>query len=179
MKYTGKNVYIRKLEVSDAVASMELHIRNRDFFQTYTPMRVDGFYTVDGQTKIIEGNIAQSEIDSRYSFGIFLNETDELIGNVALTEVLRGPLQSCYIGYYLDKEYNGKGYMTEAVEQAVDFAFNILKLHRIEAGVMPHNIRSMKVLEKAGFHKEGIARKNVKINGKWEDHQILAIVNED
>ena len=179
MKFVGKNTYIRQLEVSDAAAVLELQIRNKDFFQTYTPMRIEGFYTIEGQVKVIEANIAQSESDSRYSFGIFLNETDKMIGNVALSEILRGPLQSCYIGYYMDQQQNGKGYMTEAVMLAVGFAFKELELHRIEAGVMPHNIRSMKVLEKAGFHKEGIAIKNVKINGKWEDHQVLAIVGAD
>jgi ribosomal-protein-alanine N-acetyltransferase len=69
--------------------------------------------------------------------------------------------------------------MTEAVRLVVRFAFEQLKLHRLEAGVMPHNLGSIRVLEKAGFHKEGIAKKNVKINGRWEDHQILAIINED
>lgn len=101
-----------------------------------------------------------------------------MIGNIALTEVLRGSLQSCYIGYYLDQQHNGKGYMTEAAKLAVRFALDELNLHRIEAGVMPHNIGSILVLEKAGFHKEGIARKNVKINGKWEDHQVLAIISD-
>lgn len=50
-------------------------------------------------------------------------------------------------------------------------------MHRIEAGVMPHNVGSIRVLEKSGFHYEGIARKNVKINGQWADHQELAIIN--
>ncbi len=72
---------------------------------------------------------------------------------------------------------NSKDYTTETVKLIVDYAFNELNLHRIEAGVMPHNIASIRVLEKAGFHKEGIALKNVKINGKWEDHQVLAIIN--
>jgi ribosomal-protein-alanine N-acetyltransferase len=77
----------------------------------------------------------------------------------------------------LDKDHNGKGYTTQAVKLIVKHAFEELKLHRIEAGVMPHNIGSIRVLEKAGFHKEGLARKNVKINGKWEDHEVLAILN--
>jgi [ribosomal protein S5]-alanine N-acetyltransferase len=179
MNFLGKNIYIRQLEVSDAAVALELQIRNKEFFQAYSPMRIDGFYTVQGQTNVIEANIAQSQNNSKYTFGIFLNDTDELIGSVSLSEILRGPLQSCYIGYYLDQQQNGKGYMTEAVILAVDFAFKELELHRIEAGVMPHNIGSMKVLEKAGFHKEGIAVKSVKINGKWEDHQILAIVAAD
>lgn len=179
MNYTGRNIYIRQLDTSDATALLELQISNKEFFQAYTPKRIEGFYTIEGQTKAIEANIAKSESGSSYSFGIFLNGTDQLIGNVALTEILRGSLQSCYIGYSMDQQQNGKGYMTEAVILAVDFAFKELELHRIEAGVMPHNIRSMKVLEKAGFHKEGIAIKNVKINDKWEDHQVLAIVGAD
>ncbi|MGO0190763.1 GNAT family N-acetyltransferase [Bacillus velezensis] len=80
---------------------------------------------------------------------------------------------------FLDGKHNGKGYATKAVKLAVDYAFNELKLHRIEAGVMPHNKASIRVLEKAGFHKEDIARKNVKINGKWEDHQVLAIIHPE
>lgn len=81
------------------------------------------------------------------------------------------------IGYVLDQNHNGKGYTTEAVNLVVNYAFNTLKLHRIEAGVIPHHKASIRVLEKNGFHKEGIARQNVKINGRWEDHQILAIIN--
>ncbi|CAH8715402.1 GNAT family N-acetyltransferase [Paenibacillus melissococcoides] len=69
--------------------------------------------------------------------------------------------------------------MTEAVKLVVRHAFDKLDFHRIEAGVMPHNIGSIKVLLKAGFHKEGIAKQNVKIHGRWEDHQTLAIINED
>jgi [ribosomal protein S5]-alanine N-acetyltransferase len=179
MKIIGNNIYIRLLEISDAEAVLQLHTRNAEFFIAYTTSRKEDFYTLEAQVKIIEDGIRQRENDLKYAFGIFLIETDELIGNVTLAEVLRGPLQSCFIGYYIDQNQNGKGYMTEAVRLTVDFGFNELKLHRIEAGVMPHNIRSMRVLEKAGFHKEGIARKNVNINGKWEDHQVLAIIAEE
>jgi ribosomal-protein-alanine N-acetyltransferase len=102
MKYTGEHVYIRPLEASDAEARLRLNLNNKVFFQTYTPKRDEAFYTLETQLKIIEEDMNQSKNDMRYSFGIFLKETDELIGNVALTEVLRGPLQSCFIGYYLD-----------------------------------------------------------------------------
>lgn len=90
---------------------------------------------------------------------------------------MRGSLQSAVIGYFLDHHHNGKGYATEAIKALVDYAFEELHLHRIEAGVMPRNLPSQRVLEKAGFHREGIARKNVNINGIWEDHQVLAILN--
>ncbi|WP_346401432.1 GNAT family N-acetyltransferase, partial [Listeria monocytogenes] len=87
-----------------------------------------------------------------YYYGIFLHDTDELIGTINLFSILRESLQSAFIGYFLDKEHNGNGYATEAVELIVDFGFDILGLHRIEAGVMPKNERSKQVLLKAGFH---------------------------
>ncbi|MBD1382195.1 GNAT family N-acetyltransferase [Metabacillus arenae] len=179
MKRIGNNIFIQSQEESDAEAMLHLETKNRSFFQNYTPIREDDFFTLEGQLERIKKNKEGSRQDQLYSFAIFLIETEELIGSISLTEVLRGPLQSCFIGYYLDKDHNGKGYMTEAVRLVVSYAFNELKLHRIEAGVMPHNLGSIRLLEKAGFHKEGIAKKNVKINGKWQDHQVLAIVNED
>lgn len=178
-KIEGEKIYIRTLEMSDAQAVLDLHLRNRDFFKKYITTRSDEFYTLKSQEEGIKRSLIEEERNERYSFGIFKRNEDRLIGNVTLSEILRGPLQSCYIGYYLDREENGKGYMTEAVKLSVKFAFEQLHLHRIEAGVMPHNLGSICVLEKAGFIKEGIARKNVHINGKWEDHQVLAIISEE
>lgn len=105
-----------------------------------------------------------------------MREVGKLIGDISLTLITSGDLQSCYTGFTLDKNYNGNGYATEAV-QLVDFAFNDLKLYKIEAGAMPANIASIRVLEKVGFEKEGIAKENLRINDRWTDHQILAILN--
>lgn len=179
MKIDGNLVYLRTLEASDAENVLDLQLRNKDFFRKYSGTRTEDFYTLDFQLDAITKSISQMEKEEKYTFGIFLKETDALIGTISLSEILRGPLQSCFIGYTLDKAHNGKGYTSEAVRLLVDFGFKELKLHRIEAGVMPHNLGSIRVLEKAGFHKEGIARKNVEIDGKWEDHQVLAIINEE
>ncbi|WP_257351601.1 GNAT family N-acetyltransferase [Pseudalkalibacillus decolorationis] len=179
MRFEGKNIYIRYCEESDAEEFLQFQNRNREFFQQFSAIREKSFYTHEAQLDLIKDELKKREEDRHYSFGVYLLETDELIGKVTLMEVLRGGLQSCFIGYFLDKKHNGKGYMTEAVKLVVLYGFETLKLHRIEAGVMPHNIGSIRVLEKAGFEKEGIARKNVNINGKWEDHQVLAIINEN
>ncbi|WP_416043089.1 GNAT family N-acetyltransferase [Bacillus halotolerans] len=150
----GHTIYIRPLETEDAEDNLRLQSENRAFFEQFSMIRADDYYTIEGQRKRIEQYQQRLENDQEY-----------------------GALQCAFIGYFLDKAHNGKGLMTEAVRLIVDYAFYDLKLHRIEAGVMPRNLGSMRVLEKAGFHKEGIARKNVKINGKWEDHQVLAILN--
>ncbi|USK35095.1 GNAT family N-acetyltransferase [Bacillus sp. F19] len=177
MKLVGQQIYLRLYKTSDASELANLHIRNREFFQRVCPLIPEAFYTEEHQKIRIEQALKKTDEGQVYAFGIFLKATDKLIGDISLTQIARGNVQSCYTGFTLDKEYNAKGYTTEALQLVVDFAFRELKLHRIEAGAMPDNIASIRVLEKVGFKKEGIAKENVKINGKWTDHQILAIIN--
>ncbi|QUG41913.1 GNAT family N-acetyltransferase [Psychrobacillus sp. INOP01] len=177
MKLVGQQIYLRFYKTSDASELANLHTRNREFFQRVSPLLPEDFYTEERQKIRIEQSLKKTDEGHLYAFGIFLKATDILIGDISLTQIARGDLQSCYTGFTLDKEYNGKGYTTEALQLIVDFAFRELKLHRIEAGAMPDNIASIRVLEKAGFKKEGIAKENLKINGKWTDHQILGIIN--
>jgi ribosomal-protein-alanine N-acetyltransferase len=178
MKLAGDKIYLRFLEETDAEALLDLRVRNKAFFQKYSPTVGDDFYTLDFTRKFIRRSEEQREKDGLYSFGIFLNVDGQLVGTVSLSHILRGPLQKCLIGYSLDKRHNGNGYTTQAVSLAVNYAFNELKLHRIEAGTMLSNIGSMRVLEKAGFQREGVERKGVKINDRWEDHQIFAIISD-
>ncbi|MEM5009756.1 GNAT family protein [Niallia taxi] len=173
----GEQIYIRSFKVIDAAALLQFQINNKEFFEKYAMERASDYYTINKQIELINGWSNAWKDDTHYQFGIFSKETEQLVGTLSLFQVLRGSLQSAFIGYFIDLSHNGRGYGTEAVKLAVDYAFHSLHLHRIEAGVMPHNIGSIKVLEKSGFHKEGIARKNVKIHGKWEDHQVLAILN--
>ncbi|SDX54566.1 GNAT family N-acetyltransferase [Paenibacillus sp. CF384] len=178
MTLIGDRVYIRFLEIEDAEALLDMQVRNRELFQKYSPIFADDFYTLESKRQSITDSIKQREEDKKYNFGIFLKESDILIGSISLNQIYRGPLERGMIGYQLDGLYNGKGLMTEAVSLTVAFAFHELHLHRIDAGVMPSNTGSMRVLEKAGFQKEGIERRGVKINGQWEDHQIFAILSE-
>lgn len=171
-------IVIRPLSLNDAERELVLQTENRMFFEQFAMSRQEDFYTLEGRKKRIEQSLKDAENDTEYSFGIFLQD-QTLIGTISLFQVVRGSLQSAFNGYFLDGKHNGKGYATKAVKLIVDYAFNELKLHRIEAGVMPRNKASIRVLEKAGFHKEGIARKNVKIKGKWEDHQVLAIIHPE
>ncbi|MFF2755094.1 GNAT family N-acetyltransferase [Psychrobacillus sp. NPDC058041] len=171
------NVYIRPLILSDAAELLSIEKRNRAFFENYSITHPENYWTLETQKELIEKWEQNTKKDIEYRFGIFKINGDVLIGTIGLFQIFRGPRESALLGYSLDQEHNGKGYTTEATNLVVNYAFEILNLHRIEAGVMPNNIGSIRVLEKAGFHKEGIAKKNVKINGSWEDHQMLAIIN--
>lgn len=96
-----------------------------------------------------------------------------------LSNVVRGAWGNCTIGYFVDHGRNGLGYATEAVGLAVRFAFDHAGLHRVQAAVMPRNVRSIRVVEKNGFRYEGLARRYLQIDGRWEDHNIYAITVED
>ncbi len=68
--------------------------------------------------------------------------------------------------------------MSEAVARVADIAFNDLRLHRIEANIMPRNKRSIQVVEKNGFIYEGVSKRYLRINGNWEDHAHYVLLNE-
>lgn len=176
---SDEQVYIRFAEESDARELAEMYKRNREFFEQFSPANTDEFYTEERQLEMIEKSRNDRAEDRKYDFLICLKESGVIIGSAGLSFVVRGPLQSCMIGYTLDQNYNGKGYMTEAVKQVVRYAFEELKFHRITGEASPRNPGSIRVLEKAGFHKEGISISNLKIRGVWEDHQVLAIINPD
>ncbi len=179
MGLSGDNIFLRFFEDPDAESLLDLQLRNSELFQKCSPTFEDDYYTIEAKRKHIRNSIKAREEGREYSFGIFLKAGGNLVGEVSLFHIFRSSLQKCLIGYSLDARYSGRGYATEAVCLAVQFAFEELKLHRIEAGVMLNNIGSMRVLEKAGFNKEGVERKGVKINGRWEDHQIFALLAEN
>jgi ribosomal-protein-alanine N-acetyltransferase len=173
----GEKIYLRKLTFDDLEELVELEVRNKELFEQFSVTRRPDFYSIEGQALRLQMQEAGWQNDDQYNFGIFLKDGDALVGSINLVQVVRGPVQSAIMGYTIDQGHSGKGYATEAVKLLADFAFRELGLHRIEAGVMPHHGASIRVLEKAGFHREGIAVKNVQINGVWQDHQILAIIN--
>jgi ribosomal-protein-alanine N-acetyltransferase len=178
MQMNAEQIYIRPLDLLDMLPLLQLRLRNRVFLEPFEPILPDSHFTLEGQRELIEAVMHHWENGTGYGFGIYLVAADELIGRMNLSNVVRGAWQSCTIGYFLDQRQNGLGYMTEAVRLAVRFAFEEADLHRVQAAVMPHNPASMRVLEKAGFRYEGLAKYYLQINGKWEDHNIYSITKE-
>lgn len=179
MRSAGEKVYLRRLVDSDAAALLDVRSRNKDFFQPYEPIQPDDHYTIEAQQASIALAQANWEHGLAYGFGIFTCEREQLIGRVNLANIVRGAWQNCTIGYFIDQAQNGRGYMSEAIALAVRFAFAQASLHRVQAGVMPRNGRSIRVLEKAGFRNEGLSKRYLKINGVWEDHLIYARTSDE
>ncbi|GAB6989153.1 GNAT family N-acetyltransferase [Paenibacillus pini] len=179
MRYENEAIYVRLLELGDAESLLSLRLRNHEFLKPFEPTRPSEYFTLEGQQLDIEQGVRGAEADQSYIFGVFLSEPNELIGRVALTGIARGPFQNVNLGYLMGQAHNGKGYTTAAVRMVVTFAFTELNLHRIQAGVMPRNTASKRVLEKVGFRNEGLAIKYLRINSQWEDHILYALTQED
>jgi ribosomal-protein-alanine N-acetyltransferase len=110
---------------------------------------------------------------------VLRNDDDALAGVINFSEIVRGAFHSAYVGYYAFAELAGDGYMTEGFALALDFAFRRLALHRVEANVQPANRRSIALVSRLGFEREGYSRRYVKISGRWRDHVRFAMLAED
>ena len=175
----GTTVYLRPLLASDAPELLELRTRNRAFFAPFEPIQDERHFTLEGQLAEIDGALQDAQLDRRYAFGIFTCERDRIAGRIALSNVARGAWQNATVGYYVDRACSNRGYATEALRLVLRFAFGDAYLHRVQAGVLPENTPSARVLEKAGFRREGVSLRYLKINGEWRDHLMYAMTIED
>lgn len=171
------------LKSGDAVtaeAVLDYFLRNKEFLTEWEVLRQPQFYTLETQKQMLDEDTANMERGQLVKLWLYkADEPERVIGSVALSNIVRGVFLSCHLGYRLDEAEQGKGYMTEAVREMVAYAFQKLGLHRIEANIMPRNTASLKVTEKLGFYHEGLAKRYLRINGKWEDHIHMVLLNEE
>lgn len=170
-------VTLRPFDQADAEALLGLRVKNRSFLVPFEPQRPTNIYTLSAQRQQIAADEDGFATGRRFAFGVYLE--DLLVGRVSLDNVVRGAWQNATLGYFVDHEHNGKGIATDAVGRAVTYGFDEASLHRIQAGVMPRNARSIRVLEKTGFRFEGVSLRYLQINGVWEDHNMYAITVEE
>lgn len=102
-----------------------------------------------------------------------------LVGKIALTGIMRGAMYGAHLGYWVAADAQGKGFATEGIAAVVAFAFGAAGLHRVQAAIMPRNERSLRVIEKLGFRREGYAQRYLHIAGEWEDHVLFATTREE
>jgi ribosomal-protein-alanine N-acetyltransferase len=117
--------------------------------------------------------------DRAYPFLVFRETDGALIGGITLANVRRGIVQAGTVGYWTGEPYANKGYMTAALQVLLPSLFGELNLHRVEASCIPSNGPSIRVLEKCGFTREGLARRYLCINGVWQDHLLFGMLHDD
>ncbi len=115
-----------------------------------------------------------------WTFWLLPRDTPKrVIGKITLSNILRGPFHSCHLGYGLDEQAQGHGLMHEALASVIAAAFAPkANLHRIQAAVRPENARSIALVQRLGFHDEGLARAYLFNGGRWRDHRIFTRLND-
>lgn len=166
----------RLVTLDDVPALAELLRVNRDFLAASSPVRDEDFFTAEGQHAAVSAALARYEQGSTLPH-VILDESGRVVGRVTLNEIVRGPLQSCSLGYWLSAADTGRGLATAAVRDIIKVAFDELRLHRIQAGTLLHNVRSQRVLERNGFVRFGVASAYLYIAGEWQDHALYQLVN--
>ena len=158
----------------------DYYCRNRAFHKRWAQTQPDSYFTVKIQKEYLKSDVSMFYNDRMLPLYIFeKNDHDRVIGRISLFNIVRGGMQSAAIGYHQDEDFCGKGFMSEAIRAVAKFRFDELKLHRIEAFILPENERSINLVRKAGFKEEGLRFSYMHINGRWEDHIGFALFAEN
>ena len=172
-------IHLRPPHMGDYAAWAELRALSRDHLTPWEPQWTRDELSRDAFRRRVRHFQRELREDLGYAFFLFRDLDDRLLGGITLSNVRRGVTQAAAVGYWIGKPFAGRGLMTKAVSGVVRFAFEELKLHRLEAACMPSNAASIRVLEKNGFQREGLARRYLKINGVWQDHLLYATLADD
>ena len=179
---SGPRIELRPLKAGDWDQWRDVRVRSRDWLEPWEPLGEPGAADPVTDAEAFKARCGawerQRHFDAAYGFGIFLRK-GKFIGEVSIGSVQRGPFQSANVGYWIDEDHAGKGYMPEAVALVLRYAFEELGLHRVEAAIVPRNLPSRRVAEKLGLRNEGTAQRFLQIQGAYEDHIRYAITLEE
>jgi [ribosomal protein S5]-alanine N-acetyltransferase len=177
-RLTGDRVFLRPPERGDYEEWASIRARSRYFLAPWEPSwPADALSRASYRARI--ARYAEDwRTDQGYNFFI-LRADDVLTGGVGLSNLRRGVAETASLGYWIGEPHARQGLMTAALPLVLDFAFERLRLHRVEAACLPTNVPSRALLLRTGFQQEGYARNYLLIDGKWQDHLLFAILRED
>jgi ribosomal-protein-alanine N-acetyltransferase len=174
----GDGIRLRPPRMTDYLQWSALRDRSRDFLQPWEPAWPSDDLTRAAFRRRLAAYARDIETGQGYPFFVYI-EDDVLVGGITLSNVRRGVAQTATMGYWIGKPHARKGYILRGVREVSRFAFDKLRLHRIEAACLPTNIASRDLLLKAGFSLEGKARAYLKINGAWSDHILFGLIDDE
>ena len=176
----GTRVTLRAPRPSDYQAWRKLRHESRDFLKPYEPRWNEADLRQRVFTSRLKRGREEAKAGTDYTFFLFLRDGGEerLVGVRTLSNIRRRAAQYVTLGYWMGRQYAGRGLMTEAVGMIVPFVFDTLGLHRIHAAFLPDNKASRRVLEKNGFKEEGFAENYLQIDGRWCDHVLFGLTRE-
>jgi [ribosomal protein S5]-alanine N-acetyltransferase len=170
---------LRMPEKGDFAAWAALRGASRAFLQPWEPSWPEDDLTPEAFRRRVARYRQERLNDSSYSFLLFRREEGVLLGGLTLAHIRRRAAMSANLGYWMGAGHAGNGIMSAAVPAICRLAFGSLGLERIEAACLPENHASIRVLEKAGFKREGFARAYLSIAGMRRDHLLFALLKSD
>jgi ribosomal-protein-alanine N-acetyltransferase len=180
LELNGRRVRLATLIEADYPAWLEVRNRCRDWLVPWEPRSKGAPLPAEDQASF-SARCAMRErerqLGSGFGFGIF--HEGRFAGEVTLSSIQRGPFQNGSIGYWVDQDLAGIGLVPESVVVVLQFAFETLRLHRIEVAIIPRNSASRRVTQKLSLRNEGTALGFLEINGQWEDHVRYAMTSEE
>lgn len=169
-------MFLRLPRLSDYKAWSALRAQSAAFLKPWEPTWPEDDLTRPAYRARLSAYARELEAGEAFPLFMFRREDGALIGGVRLFHIRRGVAQSAVMGYWIGQLHARRGYMRDGVRTAIDFAFDGLGLHRLEAACMPENGPSAALLLKSGFVEEGYAAAYLKINGEWRDHRLFGMV---
>jgi ribosomal-protein-alanine N-acetyltransferase len=181
LRLYGRRVVLRPLTPADFGPWSEVRVRNEAWLTPWEPLRaaslVDPTRNRDAFASRCAARERERQMGVAYGFALFVDNA--FAGEVNLNNVVRGALQTCTVGYWIDRARAGHRYVAEAVIVLARFAFEELQLHRMEICIVPRNSNSRRVMELLAIREEGVAQRYLEINGVWEDHVRYGITVEE
>ncbi|MEY3805884.1 MAG: hypothetical protein RIR69_696 [Actinomycetota bacterium] len=181
LRLYGRRVVLRPLVPQDFNSWSEVRRRNGNWLTVWEPMKLPHHPDPETNREVFAARCGARDRErlagTQYAFGIFVDGA--FAGEININNVVRGAFQSATIGYWIDRARAGHSFMSEAVVVLAQFAFEELKLHRLEICIIPRNKNSQRVMEKLEIRQEGIAQRFLEINGVWEDHLRYGITVEE
>lgn len=175
---TTDRIILRLSDRSDIDSELAFYKENEDHLGPWFPDTFRSRMSRAKMEQLVPEFRKRALHDQGYRFQLCLHSDPKAYaGVVSLSRVQRGPEQSCTLGYGIAKILEGQGYMSEAVRATIQFAFEDLDLHRIQAGYAANNERSARLLRSCGFEVEGMQKGLLLINGQWVDHLSAALIN--
>ncbi len=176
--YKTDRLILKVLDGRYAHDVLRFYLSNCEIFERYEAARPDNFYSFDYQKNVLNLEYNMCVKQTAFRFWIYKKtDPDHIIGTVCFRNILRSVYQSCEVGYKFDELFWHFGYASEALCKCIEIAFFELNLHRITAHIMPDNIPSIRLVERIGFEREGIARQSALIRGVWQDHIIYSMIH--
>lgn len=175
----GAGVRLRLPVMGDFADWAELRALSRQHLRPYEPQWAADELTLSAYRRRMRHYQGELRNQTGCAFFLFTEPAETLVGGVTLSNIRRGVAQAASVGYWLGRPYVRRGLMSAALAAIKPFCFEELRLHRLEAACLPTNRASLATLAKAGFREEGLARGYLRIDGRWQDHVLLALLAED